>query len=145
MDYLVNFCRHYWPVLGHGHVMKANGCPSDPNNERSDQINPFYLDEIDINLDGLIDLKLSYDRPSYSEDGETKIFPHFWIKQKDGSYEELSTEILNQKGWFWLIDYDEDGDIDIINRSSRFQQRSGEESYLSDEIFEWRILENESL
>ena len=67
----------------------------------------------------------------------TKIFPHFWIKQKDGSYEELSTEILNQKGWFWLIDYDEDGDIDIINRSSRFQQRSGEESYLSDEIFEW--------
>jgi len=52
---------------------------------------------------------------------------------------------LNQKGWFWLIDYDEDGDIDLINRSSRFQQRSGEESYLSDEIFEWRILENESL
>ena len=119
--------------------------PIDPNNERSDQVNPFYLDEIDINLDGLSDLKLSYDRPSYSEDGETKIFPHFWIKQQDGSYEELSSEILDQKGWFWLIDYDEDGDIDIINRSSRFQQRSGEESYLSDEIFEWRILENESL
>ena len=96
-------------------------------------------------MDGLPDLKLNYGKESYFEDCASKIFPHFWIKQQDGSYEELSTEILNQKGWFWLIDYDEDGDIDIINRSSRFQKRSGEESYLSDEIFEWRILENESL
>jgi len=114
--------------------------------QNPDKLNiPFFIKELDINMDGLPDLKLNYGKESYFEDGASKIFPHFWIKQQDGSYEELSTEILNQKGWFWLIDYDEDGDIDIINRSSRFQKRSGEESYLSDEIFEWRILENESL
>ena len=108
---------------------------------------PWQIKEVDINNDGLLDIRFVYDKEqSYNHQKATaKNHFYFWIKQKDGSYEELSTEILNQKGWFWLIDYDEDGDIDIINRSSRFQQRSGEESYLSDEIFEWRILENESL
>jgi hypothetical protein len=108
---------------------------------------PWQIKEVDINNDGFLDVRFAYDKEqSYNRlNGNAKNNSYFWIKQKDGSYEELSTEILNQKGWFWLIDYDEDGDIDIINRSSRFQQRSGEESYLSDEIFEWRILENESL
>jgi hypothetical protein len=106
---------------------------------------PYQIKEIDINNDGLLDIKLNYEKERNWEDGIWKIYSHFWIKQRDGSYEELSTDILNQEGWFWLIDYDEDGDIDIINRSSRSQQREGEESYLSDEIFEWRILENESL
>ena len=100
---------------------------------------PYQIRELDINNDGLLDIRFVYSQEqSYNPLNRSfKNHSYFWIKQKDGSYEELSTEILNQKGWFWLIDYDEDGDIDIINRSSRFQQRSGEESYLSDEIFEW--------
>lgn len=108
---------------------------------------PWQIKEVDINNDGLLDIRFVYDKEqSYNHQNATaKNHFYFWIKQKDGSYEELSTEILNQKGWFWLIDYDEDGDIDLINRSSRFQQRSGNEIYLSDEVFEWRILENESL
>ena len=106
---------------------------------------PYYMKEIDINRDGLLDIKLSYDKQQYYEGGVSKIYSHFWIKQKDGTYEELSTGVLNQKGWIWLIDYDEDGDIDIINRDSKFQQRGGNESYLLDEIYEWRILENKSL
>jgi hypothetical protein len=108
---------------------------------------PYQIRELDINNDGLLDIRFVYSQEqSYNPLNRSfKNHSYFWIKQQDGSYEELSTEILDQKGWFWLIDYDEDGDIDIINRSSRFQQRSGEESYLSDEIFEWRILENESL
>ena len=108
---------------------------------------PWRIKEVDINNDGLLDIRFVYDKEqSYNHQNATaKNHFYFWIKQRDGSYEELSTEILNQKGWFWLIDYDEDGDIDLINRSSRFQQRSGNEIYLSDEIFEWRILENESL
>ena len=108
---------------------------------------PWQIKEIDINNDGLLDIRFAYDKEqSYNpQNFSSKNHSYFWIKQQDGSYEELSTEILNQKGWFWLIDYDEDGDIDLINRYSRFQQRSANESYLSDEILEWRILENESL
>jgi len=105
----------------------------------------FYLKEIDVNMDGLPDLKFNYDKERYFENGISKVYSHVWLKKRDGSYEELPEIILNQKGWFWLIDYDEDGDIGIINRSSRSQKREGEESYLSDEIFEWRILENQSL
>jgi hypothetical protein len=106
---------------------------------------PYQIKEIDINNDGLLDIKLNYDKETDWVNGALQIYSHFLIKQEDGSYEELSPETLNQKGWFWLIDYDEDGDIDLINRSSRLKPRSGEESYLLDEIFEWRILENESL
>ena len=105
---------------------------------------PYQIKEIDINNDGLLDIKLNYDKETDWVNGAFQIYSHFLIKQEDGSYEELPSETLSQAGWFWIIDYDEDGDVDLINRRSRFQGRA-DGSQISDEIFEWRILENESL
>jgi len=99
------------------------------------QIVPFFLQEIDINLDGLSDIKIIYDKEGNEQT------PHFWIKSKDYSYTELDQEILPNHGFMWLIDFDNDKDLDIAIRKQIFVQ-SDESSNLSNAKFSWSILEN---
>ena len=105
----------------------------------SQQAIPYFISETDINSDGLPDLKLSYDKW-----GDEK-FPHIWLRKKDGGYEEYPSANLPKVGWFWLIDYDHDGDQDLINRSQSFVKINGSGENVLNAVFEWRILENESL
>ncbi|MDC1426940.1 VCBS repeat-containing protein [Gammaproteobacteria bacterium] len=105
----------------------------------SPQAIPYWISETDINSDGLPDLKLNYDKW-----GDDK-FPHIWLRQKDGGYEEYPSEKLPKVGWFWLLDYDLDGDGDLIYRNQIFEKRGDDSGNILDAAFEWRILENESL
>jgi hypothetical protein len=98
---------------------------------------PYWISETDLNKDGLPDLKLSYDKW-----GSDK-FPHIWLRIKDGGYEEYPSESLPKAGWFWLLDYDLDGDEDLINRNQVWKNSST--GNILEAVFEWRILENESL
>jgi hypothetical protein len=102
---------------------------------------PFWLKEIDLNGDGLKDLKLQYDK----EDLVNNKYPHFWLKQFDGTYKEAPSEMLPEKGWYWLIDYDNDGDPDLIRRSSGWTNRPAPDDKILQMHFEWSILENKSL
>lgn len=99
---------------------------------------PYWISETDINKDGLPDLKLNYDKW-----GNDK-FPHIWLRIKDGGYEEYPSASLPKVGWFWLLDYDLDGDEDLINRNQVWKKNSSTGNIL-EAVFEWRILENESL
>ena len=102
---------------------------------------PFWLKEIDLNGDGLKDLKLQYDK----EDLVNNKYPHFWLKQFDGTYKEAPSEMLPEKGWYWLIDYDNDGDPDLVRRSSGWINRPAPDDMIGLGHYEWSILENNSL
>lgn len=102
---------------------------------------PFWLQEIDLNGDGLKDLKLEYDK-EYLVDNK---YPHFWLKQFDGSYNEAPSEMLPDRGWYWLIDYDNDGDPDLVRRSSSWTNSPAPNEKILQLHFEWSILENKSL
>lgn len=99
---------------------------------------PFWISEIDINNDGLPDLKLNYDKRG------TNKTPHIWLRIKDGGYSEYPSERLPKTGWFWLLDYDLDGDVDLIVRNQAFKKNNSDGN-ITEAVFEWRILENKSL
>lgn len=112
-----------------------------PNSSDYASVLPYWLKELDLNGDGLKDLKLEYGK-EYLVDN---IYPHFWLKQFDGTYEEAPSEMLPEKGWYWLIDYDNDGDPDLIRRSSGWTNRPAPDDKILQMHFEWSILENKSL
>ena len=104
---------------------------------QNSQAIPFWLEELDINKDGLPDLKLNYDKWG------DNTYPHLWIRKNDGSYEEYDSTNLPRTGWFWVIDIDQDGDLDLVNRNRVFQGRTGPDNHLSDTFMEWRILSSQ--
>ena len=89
---------------------------------------PYYLNLIDFNGDGLDDLLLGYDS-DYDANGS-----FLWLRNSDGTFREYPGSNLSFTGVMWPLDYDLDGDMDLVVRNSC--------SSVCEENPYWRVLEN---
>jgi len=95
---------------------------------------------IDVNSDGYGDLV--FERESEGE--PIDIFNHIWLSEAGDRFKEFSNFEANiGDGWFWYVDLDDDGDVDLLRRkSTRFPSK---EDGVFDKRFEWSVFENQTI
>lgn len=95
---------------------------------------------IDVNNDGYGDLVFERE----SEGDPIDIFNHVWLSEAGDGFKEFSNFKANiGDGWFWYIDLDDDGDVDLLRRkSSLFPTK---ENGVFDKRFEWSVFENQTV
>lgn len=95
---------------------------------------PYWLEVVDIDLNGYDDLILKYDQ--HDKYGYQS---HIWLRMDAGPFVEFDKSkfpIVN--AWHWVLDVDGDGDFDLAARSPKITP-SGEQRL---EDFKWGIMEN---
>lgn len=86
---------------------------------------PFYLNVLDFNGDGFDDLHLGYT----GDEQNNKSF--IWLRNEDGTSIEYNPSDVQFSGVMWPVDYDLDGDIDLVTKDWAHEQGR------------WRILINQ--
>ena len=95
---------------------------------------------IDVNSDGYGDLVFEREQ----EGDPLDIFNHFWLSEAGDGFKEFSNFEANiGDGWFWYVDLDDDGDVDLLRRKSTLFPTK--EDGVFDKRFEWSVFENQTV
>ena len=111
---------------------------NEPDFEKSEHA-PYWIEAADMNGDGYKDLLLKYDQYNPWFDPR-----YIWVRDGlDGFIEWDQNNLTIDNAWFWVLDTDADGDLDLVAR--RPVSIDNVNGFEKDERFEWKILENKIL
>ena len=103
---------------------------------------PCWMSVVDLNLDGLDDLIFHFS----GQDGIDASTPDWiWIQREQGGFDELDPNHIPVHGQTYPLDFDSDGDTDLVVRSyaRKLVPFEGNFAWINDYV--WSVLENTTI